>query len=192
MIKKVFLSTAFAAMIAVGANAQSAQGVSGTQGLQSLRTVANNAVSAEIAGMHYSYEHPIGRTGTVVGRAGANFFAALGTSNYWGVMPSVEVEPRWYYGLGRRAAKGRSTELNSGSFLSMRLRTYFPCGYISDRDVALEGVTLAAPTWGFRRVWNGRWMFEFHTGVFVAYNHVEKVKPFSPGIDLNVRFGMAF
>ncbi len=138
-------------------------------------TEANHSISLNYLGLRYAYEHPIGRTGTIIGRAGADFGAAWGDGffgdySYWMAAPVLEVEPRWYYGLDRRAAKGRRTAGNAGSFLSLGLQNYFP-GYISDRSLKMSGVTTLSPTWGFRRVWGSGWMFEFRTGLVFLYSH---------------------
>ena len=174
-------------------------------------TEANHSISLGYLWLRYAYEHPISRTSTIIGRAGADFGAAWGNGffgnySYWVAAPVIEVEPRWYYGLDRRAAHGRSTEGNAGSFLSLNLQTMLP-GYVSDRSMEMSGVTALSPTWGFRRVWGSGWMFEFRTGLVFLYLHRGmNYLGFSPfdglyvGTDrhlfwapqLNFRFGYSF
>ena len=175
------------------------------------RTEANHSISVGFLGLRYAYEHPISRTGTIIGRAGADFGAAwvegfFGDCAYWMVAPALEVEPRWYYGLDRRAAYGRSTYGNAGSFLSLNLQTLLP-GYISDRSLEMSGVTSLSPTWGFRRVWGSGWMFEFRTGLLFLYSHkgmdwigfslsdgfyLDRDRHLFWGPQLNFRFGYSF
>ena len=177
------------------------------------RTEANHSVSITLLGLRYAYEHPIGRTGTIIGRAGADFGVSWGDDgifddyNYWVVAPTLEVEPRWYYGLDRRTAKGRSTAGNTGSFLSLNLQTLLP-GYVSDRSLGkMSGATSLSPTWGLRRVWRDHWMFEFSTGLAFIYLHrgtdwigfsfsdglyLDRDRHFFWGPQLNVRFGYSF
>lgn len=170
------------------------------------RTEANHSVSIDLIGIHYAYEHPLGRTATIVGRAGANFgFAWSGSwrsgtmyyyGSYWEVKPTVEIEPRWYYGLDRREWRGRSTDGNAGSYLSLNVSNVFP-GYNSN-DFKMWGYTTFAPTWGMRRVWSSGLMLEFSTGYRFGFYHDPATTPifddedFLNHIDLNLRFGFKF
>jgi hypothetical protein len=121
--------------------------------------------------LNYTYEHPLGRLGSIIGRAGLDVGGGWGYSTFggsWGyfaVAPSIEIEPRFYYGLDRREAHGRSTAGNAGSFLGLNIKNAFPFGYISDRDLRLIGSTIFTPQWGLRRVWREHWQFEFTAGI---------------------------
>lgn len=188
-MKKVVLSIAVVLSAAVSAYAQNAQAV------QLPHTEANNSVSVDCAGLHYAYEHPIWRKGTIIGRAGMNFggewcgfFKAR--YNFWALTPSLEIEPRWYYGLDRRVDKGRSIAKNAGSFLSMRLYTCLPLGNFPKYDWRFRGASVIAPNWGLRRVWSERWMLEFHAGYSLGYSHCSEGIFYGP--DLNFRFGISF
>ncbi len=183
-------------------------------------TEANHSVSLDLLGLHYGYELPLWRTGTIIGRVGANFGITGQTTrggdwrtgtgvpwgDYWMVAPSIELEPRWYYGLDRRDRHGRSTFGNAGSFVSLNVQNRFP-GYISDKGFDMYGVTFFSPTWGLRRVWRDHWMFEFTTGVRFGVTHNggywwngdadggvswANRKAVIDHINVNVRFGYSF
>ena len=207
-MKKSILLVAVAVMSAVGANAQ-------TPFAARPSAEANHSVSIDLLGLHYSYEHPLWRTGTIIGRVGANFGGAwqpagggqgrTGTGfyygDYWSVMPSVEIEPRWYYGFDRRAAHGRDTDGNAGSFLALKVQSRFR-GYASDGYYGgvMGGVTFVSPVWGLRRAWASGLSLEFTTGVRFAIPHdggrlfpdIEVVGDALERLDLNLRFGYSF
>lgn len=124
-------------------------------------------------GLHYGYEIALGRLTTITGRIGGNAGARWGTGffdNYhvWMVAASIDIEPRFYYGLDRRAALGRSTASNQGSFVAVNIKNILPCGYISDRQLDILGGTIITPQWG-TRLGGKRWITEFTAGVNLAF-----------------------
>jgi hypothetical protein len=196
-MKKAILTALVAAVLAVSASAQE-------QFIEPPRTEANHSVSIDLLGLHYAYEHPLGRTGTIIGRAGVNLGISGGNwrtgtafeyGNYWQLQPTIEIEPRWYYGLDRRAGKGRNTAGNSGSFLSLRMANLFP-GYSSD-GYKMTGATTFSPSWGLRRVWNSGLMLEFTTGYRIGLTHDSRPQwwgedDFLSHLDIGLRLGYKF
>lgn len=167
------------------------------------RVEANHSVSLDLLGLTYAYELPVARRFSIIGRAGvdAGLVWKWSSSEFtipdggsitsklaFAILPSLEIEPRFYYGLDRRASKGRNTFGNQGSFVSMRFQGYLPFGIVS-KGTEVIGLVGVAPTWGMRRVWGDHWMFEFTSGVMFAVNG-EGTFHWAP--DLNVRFGYAF
>jgi hypothetical protein len=201
-MKKIFLMAVAATLFTVSANAQERFD-------ETTRTGANHSVSVDLLGLHYAYELPIGRTATIIGRVGANFGAAwtgagggdwrTGIGVPWGnfrmIAPSIDIEPRWYYGLDRRKNHGRGTFGNSGSFLSLRAQGRFPY-YISDYDSGWDDMMVfVSPVWGLRRVWNDHWLFEFTAGARLGVT--DGSRWFNDGnalnyLDVGVRFGYTF
>lgn len=171
------------------------------------RVEGGHSLSIGLVGLQYSYEHPIGRKATIIVRAGADFGVAWGgwrtgtgigwagsSYSYWMVVPVLEIEPRWYYGLDRRDIHARSTEGNAGSFLSLKIRNVFP-GYISDPYLRTIGSTTFTPAWGLRRMWGGHWLFEFAAGFKIGITHYGEWwggERAIDHIDLNLRFGYSF
>ncbi len=176
-------------LIPTGANAQS-------ENFASLpATEATQSVSLNIAGLHYAYEHPLARRATIIGRAGVDAGATWGSNmlfgsySYWMIAPSIDIEPRFYYGLDRREARGRSTTGNASSFLSVQMKNVLPFGYVSDSDLTIYGATSFTPMWGMRRVWADHWLFEFTAGFSLAWGWGGG---FGTSPHLGVRFGYAF
>lgn len=188
-MKKQFLIAVLALLIAPCAQAQTP------------RVKANHSVSLHLIGLDYTYEHPIGRKSTIVGRAGVVGGLAWGSGFFgdyfeYAIVPAIGAEARYYHSLDRRAAKGRSTAGNSASFLSMGARYLFPGGIASD-GVEITGGTILTPGWGLRRVWRERWLFEFRTGVNLQlYSRLKTADLYAFHIDwspaANVRFGLVF
>jgi hypothetical protein len=190
-MRKVFLLTVAALSMAAGANAQK-------WFAERPHTETTQSISLQIplgAGLHYGYEHPLGRLTTLVGRVGADAGAAWGTDLFGNdsfvlaIIPSIDIEPRFYYGLDRRAAHGRSTAGNSGSFLALQMKTLMPFGYVSDSDLTLDGATTLTPMWGLRRAWGEHWNFEFTTGFSMGWGWKDDT---ARGLHLGLRFGYSF
>jgi len=147
-------------------------------------------------GLHYAYEHPLARRFTIVGRVGADTEAMWSSHTFYGdyysyfmVAPSIDIEPRFYYGLDRRARHGRSTRGNAGSFVSLQLKNILPMGYISNDTMRIVGSTSLTPMWGLRRVWGEHWLFEFTAGETIAIGWGGE---FQHGLYANIRFGYSF
>lgn len=165
---------------------------------QKPHTETTQSVSLSIplgAGLHYAYEHPLARRITLIGRVGADAGAAWrynllnGDRLFWVIAPSVDIEPRFYYGLDRREAHGRSTEKNAGSFFALQMKNIMPFGYISDSDMKIVGATGFTPMWGLRRVWGAGWLFECTAGASLAWGWEGG---FQSSPHLGVRFGYSF
>ncbi|MDR2886576.1 MAG: hypothetical protein LBV26_01030 [Bacteroidales bacterium] len=159
------------------------------------QTVATHSVSANILGMEYARELPLGRKFTLTGRGG--IAAGMEWSKTWFdnktvfsyvIVPVIGAEGRCYYNFEKRQIKGRSTAGNSGSFLSLRAQYYFPWG-VGSGNANVDGVTEITPAWGLRRVWSGKWLFEFHAGLGFGVNGYGDV---SSGAAANIRFGLLF
>ncbi|MDR2882919.1 MAG: hypothetical protein LBU98_03990 [Alistipes sp.] len=187
-MKKVFILAAAAVVLALA----------GAQAQERPRTETTESVSLYLpygVGLHYAYEHPLGRLGTITGRAGVDAGAAWGYNmlggdrGFWAIAPSIDIEPRFYYGLDRRAARGHGTSGNAGSFLAMQMKNVMPFGYISDSDLTVVGATSFTPMWGMRRVWGGSWLFEFTAGATLAWGWRGG---FLTSPHCNVRFGYSF
>jgi hypothetical protein len=190
-MKKIFLSAVVAMAIALCANAQECL-------VERPHTKTTQSVSLHIpmgAGLHYAYEHPLARRATIIGRVGMDAGAVWGYNllgdswGFWMIAPSIDIEPRFYYGLDRRAARKRSTDSNTGSFLALQMKNVMPFGYISDSYLTIVGATSFTPMWGLRRAWGDHWLFEFTAGTTLAWGWEGG---FQGSPHLGVRFGYSF
>lgn len=203
-MRKLFL-VAVVVIVAVGANAQNKQNAQGELFPEYPSVETTQSVSFNIpagAGLHYAYEYPLGRLTTIVGRVGVEAGAMWGDyimvnngwfewkhGALWMIVPSIDIEPRFYYGLDRRSGHGRSTYGNAGSFLALQMKNVMPFGYVSDSDLAINGATALTPMWGLRRVWGGNWLFEFTAGTSIAWGWAGGS---GKDLHLGVRFGYSF
>lgn len=84
--------------------------------------------------------------------------------------PVIAVEPRWYYNMKKREAKGKRLDGNGFNFLSLRI-TYHPDWFvISSEDVNFVSDISFIPSWGIRR--NLGKHFNFETGAGIGYRYV--------------------
>ncbi len=186
-MKKVILMAAVAVMAAVGANAQTPASRPSAEATQS--------VQLSILGLHYAHELPLARRMTLTGRVGADVGIAVDGDLFgnhtttWMAAPTIDIEPRFYYGLDRRASLGRSTVGNAGSFLALRVKNMMPLGWSSDKGAKPVGATFIAPMWGMRRLWGEHWQFEFTAGANIGIGWKGKYG-WTP--HASVRFGYSF
>jgi hypothetical protein len=190
-MKRVILMAAMAVMIAVSANAQS-------DNTQKPSAETTQSVSLSIPfnpSLQYGYELPFARRGTITGRVGldggpAEGGGVFGDYDLWMIAAAIDIEPRYYYGLDRRAAHGRSTAGNAGSFFALQVKNVLPLGYVSDSNFDIYGATIFTPMWGMRRVWGESWQFEFTTGYSFGAGWGNGA--LDHGLHLGVSFGYSF
>lgn len=85
-------------------------------------------------------------------------------------IPSISLEPRWYYNLKGRVKNGRPIKGNTGSFLAFKAQ-YFPDLFvISNKDVSVSQSLSFIPKIGYRKVWNNHFSCEFAFGLGRSLN----------------------
>lgn len=108
-------------------------------------------------------------------------------------IPSIRIEPRWYYNLEKRVKKGRKISNNSGNFLALNI-TYNPDWfYISNQDNLNIISTLAfIPKWGIKRTVGNHFTYETGIGIgtFVVLEDYEVEN--NVAVDLHLRIGYTF
>lgn len=87
------------------------------------------------------------------------------------LQPVINIEPRFYYNLGKRNSTGKKTSKNSGNYLSIKT-SYHPDWFVINLD---ENITKIAdlsiiPTWGVKRQISKH--FNFETGIGFGYRIV--------------------
>lgn len=120
-------------------------------------------------------------------------FSDNGYSQTTALIPSLRVEPRWYYNLGKRIRNGRKISNNSGNFTALNI-TYNPDWfYISNQDNLNVISTLAfIPKWGIKRTVGNHFTYEAGIGIgtFIVLNNYEVDNNIA--IDLHLRVGYTF
>lgn len=158
-------------------------------GKAQVHTESNQSVLLNILGLEYVYEHTLDSKFTIMGRGG--LAAGMEWSTTWYndkqfiylICPTVGLESRYYYNLEKRFVKGKQTANNSANFLSVQSRYYIPLGITSKNMNMREDAIMFSPSWGLRRIWNNKWMFEFNTGLNLWVNDFV----IKPAVD--VKFG---
>lgn len=85
-------------------------------------------------------------------------------------VPTISVEPRWYYNVKRRVMKGKQTDNNSGNFLTLYVRHVPNWFVISNRDIGKVVPDIAfIPTWGLRRSIGEHFNLEICAGIGYRY-----------------------
>lgn len=108
-------------------------------------------------------------------------------------IPSVRLEPRWYYNLEKRLKKGRKISNNSGNFLAMNINYNPDWFYISNQDNLIIISTLAfIPKWGIKRTAGNHFTYEagFGIGKFIVLNNYDVTD--NVAVDLHLRVGYTF
>lgn len=108
--------------------------------------------------------------------------------------PSIRVEPRWYYNLGKRNSKGKSVKNNSGNYLTPSI-TYIPDWFVISNyeNVNVTEQISIIPKWGIRRnIKNSNFNYEINLGLGYRMIFYETKTDKGATIDLGARIGYSF
>lgn len=115
-------------------------------------------------------------TNTIALRSEIGFDSGLWGGTYYDytgflIAPVLALEPRFYYNIKTRQAKGKNISNNSGNFISLKT-SYHPDWFvISNYDnISIISDISIIPTWGIRR--NIGKSFNFETGIGLGYRYV--------------------
>ncbi|KOS07339.1 hypothetical protein AM493_15800 [Flavobacterium akiainvivens] len=114
------------------------------------------------------------------------------------LVPSISVEPRWYYNIEKRARKGKHTENNSASFVTLAVEYYpdlFVLGNVPSYLYVPDQITFI-PKWGIRRA-IAKSNFNYELGIGLGYllviNHDNFIQSATDvGVDIHIRIGYTF
>lgn len=87
------------------------------------------------------------------------------------LIPTITLEPRWYYNLGKRASKSRNTAGNGGNFVSLKT-SFLPDWFvISNYDnIRVINLITMVPTWGIKRNIGNHFNYEVGFGIGYRYS----------------------
>lgn len=131
--------------------------------------------------------------GYSVGLFGGDFYPKTG----YLMIPTLRVEPRWYYNLEKRQSKSRKIANNSGNFLTLQTTFYPNFLIISNYDnVKIAKQISIIPTWGIKRTLGNHFTYETaiglgHTHYFAKSAGYESDKS-SAALNLHLRIGYTF
>jgi hypothetical protein len=113
------------------------------------------------------------------------------------LVPSIAIEPRWYYNIGKRAEKGRNTANNSANFVTLAVEYYPNLFVIGGPDyLEMREQISFIPKWGIRRaIAQSNFNYELGIGVGPVWYlsddyHYESESDVA--IDAHIRIGYTF
>jgi len=159
------------------------------------RTVSNHSVTIHTLGATYNYEQPLSEKMTIITYAGLTttslFWSRSGWSESSGFHYSLNLglglESRFYYNMEKRNSKGKNTNYNAANYFAVDCRYLFKS--IASQNTASVSGILISPSWGIRRVYNGRWLLEISPGINFIIDSYSNVS-WMPRIKL--KFGIVF
>ncbi len=108
------------------------------------------------------------------------------------IAPSINLEPKYYYNINKRSAKGKNIKNNSANYISIQA-VYIPNWFvISNYDnVEVSNQISLIPTFGIRRNFGKNFNYEFKVGY--GYNFLLEDNTSGSGtIDLGFKIGYDF
>jgi len=113
--------------------------------------------------------------------------------NYYLFVPTLRIEPRYYYSFNKRVTKNKRTINNSANFISVMVLHYSDLFELSNRDnSSLTPSTSVLAKWGLRRSISEQFDFEFATGVFLSTTESPSEQPLVYYLLIDVRVGYVF
>lgn len=112
----------------------------------------------------------------------------------FGLIPSLRIEPRWYYNLDKRVTKGKNIAKNSGNFVSLTT-SYNPDWFVIPKleNVKVISTISVIPKWAIKRTYGQNFTFETGFGlgyIFYLDDYFQENGDIAP--DLHLRLGYTF
>jgi len=101
--------------------------------------------------------------------------SSISGTEQWAVVPTVIVEPRYYYNLNRRTRLKKRTDWNSGNYLSLNLGYELGAFAITSKDTEVFSSVHLIPMYGFRRNMGAKFNFEMAFGIGGAWTFEDYV-----------------
>lgn len=174
--------------------------------LQAQETIENPSVEKStfnvqtgFLGLYVNNEYRLAKQWALRTEAGLDAAFAINSSDAeWGLAPMVNLEPRYYYNLPKRAGKGRNVTGNAASFFTVSAR-FNPGELLFSTDDKMEMASMLCfiPKWGIRRN-IGQSKFNYEAGLGIGYYTLlgddKKYYAEKEGVavDLHLRIGYRF
>jgi len=115
----------------------------------------------------------------------------------YSMAPTLNIEPRWYYNIEKRAKKGKVTANNCANFFGLSFK-YAPDTFVlaSDDRSNVPNQLIVAPRWAIRRHIGKN--FNYELGAYAGYNFVFQNRSGNPDnnsqvvVDIHARIGYSF
>jgi hypothetical protein len=116
--------------------------------------------------------------------------------NIFILLPSLRLEPRWYYNLENRAKKGKNIAKNSANFFALNTTWNPDFLFITNENkdnINIIPTLAVVPKWGLKRTYGSHFTFETGFGLgYVFYLEDYKNETGTIGVDLHLRLGYTF
>lgn len=117
------------------------------------------------------------------------------------LVPSISMEPRWYYNISKRYTKNKNTSKNSANFFSINIEYYPDVFVIGDMPnfMYVPNQIDIIPKWGIRRhIANSN--FNYEAGIGIGYktylnkddDKIVKSSTDNLALDIHLRIGYTF
>lgn len=159
---------------------------------QTASSIERKVTSLDIGlfGSWFNYERQLAGSLTLNAEVGLD--AEFGPG-YYLFVPTLRLEPRYYYNFNKRVTQQKRTSNNSANFLSILVLHYSDLFKISNRDnFSTTPSTSIFAKWGLRRSLGEHIDFEFATGAFLNAKESLNDQPLVYFLLLDVRVGYIF
>ncbi len=158
----------------------------------------SGGIQTGLLGIWGYHEFPLSNSIALRAEAGFNVGVVVqwggDDEDIYGLIPHLRLEPRWYYNLPKRVAKGYRTDGNSGNFLALNT-TFVPDIFIGSSPEGLHVLEewIIVPKWGIRRNLGNRFNYEAGIGIgYAKYRQEYLGDKGSVYPDLHLRLGYRF
>lgn len=122
---------------------------------------------------------------------GEFYHSAFSSKPYYTFVPTVGIQPKYYFNLKKRAEQGKDVSYNAASYLSLQVK-YLPSYLaVSNQDLVKANIIGFVPTFGLRRNIGNNFHFEGHFGYGLAVSFAEEGR-LGQLTDLSFKIGYHF
>lgn len=106
--------------------------------------------------------------------------------------PVLTLEPKWYYNIEKRSAKGKIIKNNSANFVSLGF-TYYPDWFVISNatNANVENQITIIPKWGIKRAISNS-NFNYELGIGIGKRYYFDADEWETAADLLIRIGYTF
>ncbi|HAH54908.1 MAG TPA: hypothetical protein DCM02_06400 [Flavobacterium sp.] len=122
----------------------------------------------------------------------AGFRGCSDCDTEYALTPELTLEPRWYYNISKRSAKGKIIKNNSANFATLSFR-YYPDWFVISNvtNASVPNQITIIPKWGIKRtIANSNFNYQFGIGIGKIYYLDAQV--WDTTADLLIRIGYTF
>jgi hypothetical protein len=165
-------------------------------------TVEKSVINVQIGAIGFwgNYEARLGNKWALRAEAGFDTWwydsAKDGSGSV--LVPSINIEPRYYYNIGRRHERGKNTSKNSANFVTVSLE-YYPDAFVLGNlpsYLYVPNQLHIIPKWGIRRMIGQHFSYEAGAGIgyqtFLSSDPQDLKQQSNVAVDIHLRLGYTF